>query len=290
MLRKILLALASLAALFIVYQIVTFPRLGKLATENPSTSAFIEARRSSLRAAGKNDEVQHVWVPYDQISPHLRSAVLVSEDSRFYEHRGVDTEELEKILREAWKKKELGRGGSTITQQLVKNLYLSPSRNPWRKVKEILIAKRMEQVLDKKRILELYLNLVEFGERVYGAEAAARYYFGKSAASLTPSEAALLAGALPNPRKMNPGNPGPYLRNRRELILSRMRRWGYMADESLWVPRAPNPSGSEAAAETTTPASPMDEPSEQTGKEPAEPGPSSSDEVVPTDTGSDQLE
>ncbi len=233
MFRKLLLAVAAVLILFIGFQLITFPRVGKLKTENPKTTEFMERRQEELREAGRDDTLRQTWVPYDRISPHLRSAVIVSEDSRFYEHGGVDTEELEKVLREAIDKKELGRGGSTITQQLAKNLYLSPSRSPLRKIKEILIARRMEQVLSKKRILELYLNLVEFGETVYGAEAAARHYFGTSAASLSPSQAALLAGALPNPRKMNPGDPGPYLRSRRDIIVSRMRRWGYTAERSV---------------------------------------------------------
>ncbi|MDX1584881.1 MAG: monofunctional biosynthetic peptidoglycan transglycosylase [Thermoanaerobaculia bacterium] len=233
MIRKALLAFGAVVALFVGFQLLTFPRVGDLRNENPSTTAFMEQRQAELRASGKNDQLEQNWVPYQQISPHLRSAVIVSEDSRFFNHEGVDTVELEKILRKAWETKKIERGGSTITQQLAKNLYLSPSRNPWRKIKEIIIAKRMEQSLEKKRILELYLNLVEFGERIYGAEAAARHYFGKPASALSPSEAALLAGALPNPREMNPGNPGPYLRSRRDIIVSRMKRWGYMAERTL---------------------------------------------------------
>lgn len=253
MIRKSLIVIVALVGIFLLFEIVTFPRVGRLADENPSTTAFMERRRDELRTAGKNAELSHTWVSYDRISPHLRSAVIVSEDSRFFEHGGVDTEELEKILREAWKEKELGRGGSTITQQLAKNLYLSPSRNPLRKIKEILIAKRIEQILDKRRILELYLNVVEFGERVYGAEAAARHYFGKSASGLTASEAALLAGSLPNPRKMNPGDPGPYLRSRRDIIVSRMRRWGYMAEEAIAREPSREPASQEELSEPTDP-------------------------------------
>lgn len=210
-----------------------FVRVSRLATVDPRTTAFMEQRKDQLRAAGESDEIAYTFVPYERISPNLRSAVLVSEDSKFFDHEGLDTEELEKLLKEAWRKKELGRGGSTITQQLAKNLYLSPSRNPVRKLRELTITKYLEWRLPKKRILELYLNVVELGERVYGAEAAAQHYFGVSAANLTPSQAALLAGALPNPRKANPGNPGPWLRSRRDIIVSRMQRWGYEMDRQI---------------------------------------------------------
>jgi monofunctional biosynthetic peptidoglycan transglycosylase len=131
------------------------------------------------------------------------------------------------------------QGGSTITQQLAKNLYLSPSRNPLRKVKEYFIARSLENHLTKKRILELYLNVVEMGERVYGAEAASQFYFHKPASALTPNEAALLAGCLPNPRAMVPGAPNKRLRARQRMILSRLRRWGYLAEEV--VEHAPPP-------------------------------------------------
>jgi monofunctional glycosyltransferase len=245
--RKIATVLAVALAAFVIWQLVTYPRLERLRHQNPETTAFMEQRKKELRRQGKSPEIEYRWVSYEQISPHLRSAVIVSEDSGFYQHDGIDRTEIEKILKEAWESKELGRGGSTITQQLVKNLYLSPSRNPWRKVKEIVIARHMEKKLGKKRILELYLNVVEFGERVYGAEAAARHYFGTSAAGLTPGQAALLAGALPNPRRMNPGSPGPYLRSRQEIILSRMSRWGYMAERG--VAAAPEPEIEERAPE-----------------------------------------
>ena len=282
MIRKLLLGLLILIILFVGFQIITFPRVGRLKNENPETTAFMDQRRAELRREGRDDALRHTWVSYESISPHLRSAVIVSEDSRFYEHGGIDQAELEKVLREAWEKKELGRGGSTITQQLAKNLYLSSSRNPFRKLKEIVIAWRMEQVLSKKRILELYLNLVEFGETVYGAEAASRHYFGKPASGLTPGEAALLAGALPNPRKMNPGSPGPYLRSRRDIIVSRMQRWGYMAERS--VASAPAPEDEE----TSDPLPGDPQPDQEDGEEESNPDPTlqdpfGDDQPIPAD-------
>src|SRR5437764_9345821 len=148
----------------------------------------MEQRKAELRAAGKSDVIDYRWVPYAKISPYLRRAVLVAEDDSFFEHAAIDVTGLQEAIRKDWAHKKLTHGGSTITQQLAKNLYLSPSRNPFRKVKEYFIARSLENHLTKKRILELYLNVVEMGERVYGAEAAARTYFHKSASALTTNE------------------------------------------------------------------------------------------------------
>ena len=163
-------------------------------------------------------------VSYGRISPNLRRAVLVAEDNDFYEHGGVDVKAMKEAMQRDWAHRRITQGGSTITQQLAKNLYLSPSRNPLRKVKEYFIARSLENHLTKKRILELYLNVVEMGERVYGAEAAARYYFHKPASELSTTEAALLAGCLPNPRVMNPALPNKRLRARQQMILARLKR------------------------------------------------------------------
>jgi monofunctional glycosyltransferase len=211
---------------FVAWEWATFPDVARLQKSEPETTRFMEIRKTELRRSGKDDNLDYRWVPYEKISPNLRRAVLVSEDSAFYDHKGVDVDGLEEALRRNWKERRFAMGGSTITQQLAKNLYLSPSKNPYRKLKEYLIARSLERHLSKKRILEVYLNVVEYGERVYGAEAAARHYFGKPASSLTPSEGALLAGALPNPRVMNPADPNRRLRARQKIILSRMTRWG----------------------------------------------------------------
>lgn len=231
--KKILLLLLVLLVAWLAWEWITFPDVAALAKENPDTTAFMEMRKRQLSRAGKDDTLQHRWVKYERISPYLRRAVLVSEDNAFYEHEGFDVEGIKDALRRDWQRRRFSHGGSTITQQLAKNLYLSPSKNPIRKLKEALIAWRMEQELSKKRILEIYLNVVEFGERVYGAEAAARHYFGKSASALSPREAALLAGALPNPRKLNPADPTKTLRKRQRIILARMRRWGIAAEKEV---------------------------------------------------------
>src|SRR5262249_9157218 len=190
------------------------------------TTAFMEQRKEHLRDEGKSDALEWRWVPYGSIAPELRRAVLVAEDNSFYEHEGVDVEGMKDAFERNWKKRRIASGGSTITQQLAKNLYLSPSRNPVRKIREYFIARSLEKHLTKKRILEIYLNVVEMGERVYGAEAAARHYFHKSASALAPREAALLAGCLPNPPAMRPGSPKQPLPWRHRLIPTRLRRLG----------------------------------------------------------------
>lgn len=184
----------------------------------------MEIREREAAVEGEDFEVRHAWVPLDSISPHLMHAVLAAEDTRFYEHRGFDWGQ----IREAWEASRSGnplRGASTVTQQTVKNLYLSPSRNVLRKAREALLTVAMEAWLPKDRILELYLNVVELGPGIFGAEAASRAYFGRSAARLTRAQAALLAATLPAPLARNPGRPTAALHRRQRMILSRMSRW-----------------------------------------------------------------
>jgi monofunctional biosynthetic peptidoglycan transglycosylase len=152
----------------------------------------------------------------------LIRAVLVTEDARFWEHEGVDLDEVRVALEASWERGTAPRGASTITQQLAKNLYLSPSRNPYRKIVELMITRRLEAELPKGRILELYLNVIEWGDGIWGAEAAGRAYFGRSADELSPEQAALLAGALINPRIYNPARPNARLLRRQQMILGRM--------------------------------------------------------------------
>ncbi|HEV7767281.1 MAG TPA: monofunctional biosynthetic peptidoglycan transglycosylase [Thermoanaerobaculia bacterium] len=247
MLKRVVLILLAVVVLWLAWEVITFPDVAALAKERPKTTAFMEQRKKQLRAAGKSDALEWRWVPYGSVSPFLRRGVLVAEDNSFYEHEGVDVKGMKEAFERNWKRRKLTHGGSTITQQLAKNLYLSPSRNPLRKVREYFIARSLEKNLTKKRILEIYLNVVEMGERVYGAEAASRHYFGKSASALSTREAALLAGCLPNPRVMNPGNPNKRLRARQRMILSRLKRWGYLLEREVLTEKKP-------AAETTTTA------------------------------------
>ena len=262
MIKRIILILFAAVALYVIWLIVTFPDVAVLAKEAPKTTAFMELRRAELRREGKDDTIQYDWVPYGRISPYLRRGVLVSEDNEFYEHGGVDTQAMKEAFERNWKRGRLAYGGSTITQQLAKNLYLSPSRNPLRKIREYFIARSLEQHLTKKRILELYLNVVEMGARVYGAEAAARFYFSKSASALTPNEAALLAGCLPNPRLMSPGAPNRRLRSRQRMILSRLRRWGYLFEREVLTEKKPEEPKTETTETTSTTDTDLSPPTE----------------------------
>ena len=204
------------------YSWVTLPDVRALRRQNPTSTAFMRLRASEDAAAGRSVRPNHRWISYDRISPTLKRAVLVTEDAAFWEHEGVDYVELKASLEANWARGAFFRGGSTITQQLAKNLYLSPSRNPYRKIVELMIARRLEAELPKARILELYLNLIEWGDEIWGAEAAARAYFGTSAADLSPEQAALLAGAIINPRVYSPGHPNARLLGRQRIILGRM--------------------------------------------------------------------
>lgn len=253
MFKRAFLILLAAVLLFAAWEWITFPDVAKLAKEAPKTTAFMERRKAELRDEGKSDAIDYRFVPYGRISPYLRRAALVAEDDQFYEHKGVDVKGLQEALEKDWKRKKLTHGGSTITQQLAKNLYLSPSRNPIRKIREYFIARALEEHLTKKRILELYLNVVEMGERVYGAEAAARHYFHVPASQVTPSQAALLAGCLPNPRIMNPGSPNKRLKWRQSMILRRMRKWGYLFEKEVLTERKPaEPSAPVAPPPTDT--------------------------------------
>ena len=256
MLKRLFLIVLLLLVALLLWEWATFPNTAKLASENPTTTAFMEQRKRELRAAGKSDALLYTFVRYDRISPYLRRGVLVAEDNDFYQHGGVDVKAMKEAVERDWKRRKVTHGGSTITQQLAKNLYLSPSRNPLRKIKEYFLARSLERHLSKKRILELYLNVVEMGERVYGAEAGSRFYFQRPAASLTPQQAALLAGCLPNPRLMNPGAPNKRLRARQRMILSRMRRWGYLLEEETLTekkPEAPAAPATDTALQQTPP-------------------------------------
>jgi monofunctional biosynthetic peptidoglycan transglycosylase len=206
----------------LAYIYLTLPDVRPLKASNPSTTAFMELRAEAARAAGKKPRQVQRWVDYSRISPHLKRAVLVAEDGAFWQHEGVDYDELGKAIELDWAQGRLLRGASTITQQLAKNLYLSPSRNPLRKLRELIIARRLEAELTKTRIFELYLNLIEWGDGIYGVEAAAQNYFHKSAAQLDATSSALLAASIINPRAMNPANRTRRLLRRQQLILRRM--------------------------------------------------------------------
>ena len=225
MIRLILNVVAGVPAVgfaCLVYAYLTLPDVRPLATSNPSTTAFIELRADEALEKGLKPRRVQRWVGYSHVSPELKRAVLVAEDDAFFQHEGVDLAQLQESLEIDWAKGKFTRGASTITQQLAKNLYLSPSKNPLRKLKELIIARRLEAELKKARILEIYLNVIEWGDGIYGAEAASQVYFRSPAADLDPNEAALLAGAIINPRLLNPARPTGRLLRRQQLILRRM--------------------------------------------------------------------
>jgi monofunctional glycosyltransferase len=217
-------ALVLLAAGFAAaaYLYLSLPDVRVLRTKNPTTTAFMELRTRQARDKGLPSQHDQRWVPYSRISANLKRAVIVTEDSAFWKHQGVDYEQLRESMEVNWERGEFARGASTITQQLAKNLYLSPSKNPLRKLRELMITRRLEVELSKQRILEIYLNVIEWGNGVWGAEAAARRYFRKPAADLTATESALLAAAIANPHIMDPARPTARLRRRQQMIMRRM--------------------------------------------------------------------
>lgn len=245
--KVIFLVLVGSLGLWLGYELITFPSISSLKTENPVTSSLIEYRISEAKADGKEPKKYMIWMPIEQISPNLQRAVLAGEDSRFFEHNGFDWEAIQKAWDEAVKEGEkeareeceaqakaantpkkdcapseddwippmpsFKRGASTVTQQLAKNLYLSEERSFFRKGREAVYTYFLERELSKKRILELYLNVIEWGDGVYGAEAAARTHFKKSASSLSREEAAFLAAMIPSP--LNVFNPE---KNRKRVV------------------------------------------------------------------------
>jgi monofunctional glycosyltransferase len=253
----------ALAFTVVVVVYLMLPDVRVLATSNPPTTAFMELRAAEAEAEGRKVRRVYHWVPYRRISPHLKRAVLVAEDSAFWDHEGIDVEQIKVAIEKAIERGDVPRGASTITQQLAKNLYLSPSRDPLRKVKELIITRRLEAALPKARILEIYLNVVEWGDGIWGAEAAARQYFRVSAASLTPAQSALLAGALINPIRYSPARPPARLLRRQQIILARMG-----SVEPPVPPPAPIPIEEEPLPSDLEEAAPVDAAPEPTIADP----------------------
>ena len=212
----------ALAAIFLAIQLSFLVRVWWWRDHNPQSTAFMEASLERLRARKADAKLSQVWVPYARISPHLKRAVVVAEDARFAEHEGFDWDAIEKAMEKNRKKGKVVAGASTISQQLAKNLFLSADRTPWRKGQEALITVMIEQVMDKQRILEIYLNVIEWGDGIFGAEAAARHYYGSGAAALGPEAAARLAAMVPNPRFYDRNRNTAWLARKTQMILARM--------------------------------------------------------------------
>jgi monofunctional biosynthetic peptidoglycan transglycosylase len=264
--RRALLVLGFLAGGFLLWLLAVWPPPLWYRTHWPRETAFMAMRDAARRNKPDARPVRYRPVPLDSIAPSLVEAVIIGEDGNFYQHGGIDYLSLAHalgyrrqtlnlgdprdraaflaVLPRAWGQRDKLRGASTVTQQLAKNLYLSPSRNPLRKVKEAVIAWRLEWALDKRRIMELYLNIVELGDGIWGVEAASQAYFNRSARRLSTEQAAALAGTLPFPLSSNPGHRPGRMRWRQNLILRRMR------GEAVEVPKVETESEAEPPAST----------------------------------------
>ncbi|MFL9609333.1 monofunctional biosynthetic peptidoglycan transglycosylase [Methylobacillus sp. Pita2] len=217
--RGLLLALV----LVVLYQLWIFMHILWWVEHNPSSSAFMRTSLATLRQDNPDATLKHQWVEYQKISRNLKRAVIASEDAKFVGHEGFDWDGIQKAYEKNWQKGKIVAGGSTISQQLAKNLFLSTGRTPWRKLEEAAITWMLERMMSKRRIFEIYLNVIEWGNGVFGAEAAARHYYKTSAASLSAAQAAKLAAMIPNPRYYDKHREARGLIRKAGIIESRMR-------------------------------------------------------------------
>ncbi|WP_445989584.1 monofunctional biosynthetic peptidoglycan transglycosylase [Chromobacterium haemolyticum] len=220
--RLFLKVLAALMAAFLLYNLWIFGHIVYWRSHNPSASSFMNEQLAKLQQEDPEAELRHKWVSYEQISPNLKRALIASEDAKFVDHEGFDWDGIEAAFEKNLKKGKIVAGGSTISQQLAKNLFLSSSKTPWRKLEEALITVMLEAVLDKRRIFEIYLNVIEWGNGVFGAEAASRHYYRSSAARLSSGQAAKLAAMVPNPRYYDTHRAAPGLARKTRIIQRRM--------------------------------------------------------------------
>lgn len=208
--------------LLLAYQAWLFLHVWWWVDHNPDSSAFMVAQEKVLLNNNPDAEIQHRWVPYNRISNQLKRAVIAAEDAKFVDHEGFDWDGMQKAYEKNVKKGKIVAGGSTISQQLAKNLFLSGRRTPWRKLEEAMITVMLENTMSKRRILEIYLNVIEWGNGIFGAEAAAHHYYRTSAAALGAEQAAQLAAMVPNPRFYDNHRGARGLANKTEIILQRM--------------------------------------------------------------------
>ena len=214
--------LLAFILLVVLYQLWIFLHICWWVNHNPATSAFMQDRLTVLQQNNPDAELRHKWVDYDKISVNLKRAVIASEDSKFIDHEGFDWDGIQKAYEKNLKKGRIVAGGSTISQQLAKNLFLSTKRTPWRKLEEAMITLMLEQMMNKRRIYEIYLNSIEWGDGVFGAEAAARHYFKGSASNLSAFQAAKLAAMIPNPRFYDKHQGARGLARKTGIIQARM--------------------------------------------------------------------
>jgi monofunctional glycosyltransferase len=210
------------AVVFVAYELSFLARLAWWRDHDPGTTAFMDESLHRLREKKADAKLLQQWVPYAKVSGNLKRAIVAAEDAKFVDHEGFDWEAIQKAYEKNQKRGKVVSGGSTISQQLSKNLFLSGSRTPWRKAQEAMITVMMETVMEKRRILEIYLNVIEWGDGVFGAEAAARHYYGVSAAQLSAEQAARLASMVPNPRFYDHKRNTAWLDKKTQMILERM--------------------------------------------------------------------
>ncbi len=279
MLKKLLLAALAVVVYFAASILVYFvyPDVSALRKDHPDRSAFMEYRERQWASQGRDVRLRHRWVPLKRISPYLIKAVIIAEDDKFWRHEGFDYEAMQQAFERDLKERKFKAGGSTITQQLAKNLYLSPSKNPVRKVREAILTWRMEKTLTKRRIVELYLNYAEWGDGIFGIEAAARHYYGKRASALGPEEASRLATVLPNPIRYSPKGDSKYVRYRSKRIYRIMVARGIVIPEFEEVMTTPDEPAAEASGDVQAPdattAGIEQPPGETAAERPADEGP-----------------
>lgn len=261
--QAIILILLILLAAFLleVGRYSVYPDVSRLKKDNPKKTAFMVFRERERLAEGKPARLVQHWVPFARISSYVVKAVIVAEDDKFWSHEGFDFAAMQKAIEKDIRRRSLRAGGSTISQQLAKNLYLSPSKDPVRKLKEAILTWRIERTLSKRRILEIYLNVAEWGEGIFGIEAAARHHYGKAAGELSAREASRLAAVLPNPRRWNPTGNSRYVENRSEHI------YGILVKRGIVVPDYEEIMGGSQAVEGSADAG--------EGEPPILPGPDS---------------
>jgi len=224
----VFLSLLIAFSIFIAYFFLSLPDVRYLKKQNPQTTAIIEQRKKETGQKGKKLKIRQKWVRFDAVPKLLKDTVRISEDAAFYQHNGIDYYELKEAIKKNLKKGKKARGGSTITQQLAKNIFLSTRKSYYRKIKEFFIAKKLENHLSKNRIFHLYLNVIEWGKGIFGVRAAAEYYFNKPVGSLNLVEIIRLVSVIPKPLKVTPLSDSRYLKWRANLLLDRLKKYGYI--------------------------------------------------------------
>jgi monofunctional glycosyltransferase len=240
--KKILLILLGLflaVGVFAAYFFLSLPEVAFLKEKNPKTTAMIEQRKKEARMKGKILKIKQKWVPFRAIPGLLKHTVRISEDAAFYQHEGIDYFELKEAIKRNLRDGKKSRGGSTITQQLAKNLFLSTKKSYFRKIRELFIAKSLERHLSKDRIFSIYLNVIEFGPGIFGVEAAARHFFKKSVHRLRLVEIIRLVSVIPKPLKISPKVKSRYLNWRANLLIDRLKKYGYISSRQYHKLKVP---------------------------------------------------